>query len=168
MKNHNDQEYFLRFFLKKGQKMLHKYINFLIALCLAAAFTACAAGGSVGVDKPAAPNLVNQENDQEEYELIIIDPGFNTWFMTNARPMGFYQHSYYQHWNRQYVAAWNEKVNQQIYYNHRNYPFENRIDYDPHVDYGVELDYQLFWYFRYVQSLYGRMYNFPGFSARHM
>lgn len=148
--------------------MLKKYINILLVLCIAVAFTACAPGGRVGIDKPAAPNLVNQEDsEEEEYELTIIDPGFNTWFMTNARPINFYPHSFYQQWNYQYVVAWNEKVNQQVYYSHPNYPFENRIDYSPHIDYGVELDYQLFWYFRYVQSLYGRVYNFPGFSVRN-
>lgn len=148
--------------------MLKKYINLLLVLFLAVAFTACAPGGRAGIDKPAAPNVLNQDNDEEEeYELIIIDPGFNTWFMTNARPVNFYSHSFYQQWNHRYVVSWNEKVNQQLYYNHRNYPFENRIEYNPHINYGVALDYQLFWYFRYVQSMYGHIYNFPGFSVRN-
>lgn len=148
--------------------MLKKYINLLLVIFVAIAFTACATSGRPGIDKPAASNLVNQDkHDEEEYELIIIDPGFNTWFMTHARPMGYYSHAFYRQWNYQYVVAWNEKVNQQLYYHHPNYPFENRIAYDPHINYGIALDYQLFWYFRYVQSQFGRLYNFPGFSVRN-
>lgn len=145
-----------------------KYINILLTCYIALAFAACTPGPSSSVDKVAAPNVILEDDEEEEYELTIIDPGFNTWFMTRARPMNFYEHSFYQQWNHRYVVAWNEKVDQQIYYNHRNYPFENRIDYNPNINYGVELDYQLYWYFRYIQSMYGRIYNFPGFSGRHM
>ena len=138
----------------------------LLILCISF-LAACAGGGRPHLDKPASPNLVSQnDKEEEEYELIIIDPGFQSWFATNAQPIGFYSPFYYQNWNERYVIAWNEKVNQRLYYNHPNYPFENRIDYDPAIDYPVELNHQLYWYFRYIQALYGPLYNFPGFSLR--
>lgn len=147
--------------------MLEKYINLLFVLFIAVAFTACAPGGRAGIDRPAAPNVLNQDNEEEEeYELIIIDPGFNTWFMTRAQPMNFYSHDFYRQWNYQYVVAWNQMVDQQVNYNHPYYPFENRIDYSPHINYGLALDYQLFWYFQYVHSRFGGLYNFPGFRVR--
>ena len=128
---------------------------------------ACSVGSRANVDKPVAPNLLSTvEGEEEEYELIIIDPGYQNWKITNSRPVNFYSPSYYETWNKQYVAAWNEKVNQQARYNSLNYPFENRIDYNPHIDYGVELNHELFWYFRYIQHLYGALYNFPGFALR--
>ncbi len=145
----------------------YKYIKQVLPVLCFSILAACAGGGRGVTDKPASPNLVNQqESEEEEFELIIIDPGFRSWFVTNAQSPGFYSPAYYQTWNERYVIAWNEKVNQQLYYNHRNYPFENRINYDPAIDYPVELNYQLYWYFRYIQALYGPLYNFPGFSLR--
>lgn len=149
--------------IKKYRYIKQAFFFFLSITIL----TACAGGGRANIDKPASPNLVNQDiSEEEEYELIIIDPGFQTWFVTNAQPIGFYSPSYYQNWNERYVIAWNEKVNQQPYYNHPNYPFENRIDYNSTTNYPVELNHQLYWYFRYVQALFGPVYNFPGFSLR--
>lgn len=139
-------------------------LNILIGLLLLI-ITGCAGGGRANVDQPAAPNILSEQTNEEEYELIIIDPSYQTWFITNSRPMGYYSPSYYENWNNRYVQAWNEKVNQQGYYRSANYPFQNRIDYDPTIDYGVELNYQLFWYFRYVHATQGRFFGFPGFPA---
>ncbi|MEM9673659.1 MAG: DUF6146 family protein [Bacteroidota bacterium] len=102
------------------------------------------------------PNIV-QPQDEEEYELLIIDQNFERWFQTNGRPVGFYSPQYYEQKNRQYVASWNEKVGRFG----GGSPFQNIINYDYSEDYGVELNYQLFWYFRYVENLYGRRYRFP-------
>lgn len=143
-----------------------KYIPKVLALLLLSLLAACAGGpSSIRSDIPASPNLVNGQNEEEEYELIIIDPGFATWFISNARPINYYSPSYYETWNQQYVSAWNEKVNQAPYYNTANYPFENRIEYNPSENYGVALNHELYWYFRYIQSLYGPLYNFPGFRV---
>lgn len=137
---------------------------YYIFLSAAIMFTACAPAGNMGgnPDKRTEANIVEPEGEEEEYELIIIDPGFNSWFATNARPVNFYSPQYYEQWNQIYVQAWNEKVDQAIYYNDRNYPFQNRINYDPSEDYGVELNYKLYYYFRYIESLFGDRYNFPG------
>lgn len=139
----------------------------LLAVLFLSLLMACAGGPTSNrSEMPASPNLVNGQNgEEEEYELIIIDPGFATWFVTNARPINYYSPSYYENWNQQYVAAWNDKVNQAASYRAANYPFENRIDYNPHENYGVELNHELYWYFRYIQSLYGARYNFPGFRV---
>ncbi len=149
----------------KMKKTTH--IHILLAILFLSIFTACAGGpGSIRSDMPASPNLVNEQNGEEEYELIIIDPGFATWFVSHARPINYYAPAYYESWNQQYVTAWNEKVGQAGFYGAANYPFENRIQYNANEDYGVELNHELFWYFRYIQSLYGARYNFPGFSVR--
>lgn len=145
---------------------LPKNIFTFSAILLMAFISACTAGGRANVDKPVSPNLVNMDEEEEEYELLIIDPGYQSWIITNARPINFYSPAYYKIRNQQYVASWNEKVNQQARYNSANYPFENRIDYNPNIDYGVELDYELYWYFRYIQNLYGSLYNFPGIALR--
>lgn len=128
--------------------------------------TGCARGPAT-VDKPGSPNLVSQQGSEDEYELTIIDPGFRTWFATYARPISYHSPAYYAQQNANYVKQWNILVDQQGRYRNVNYPFENRIDYDPRVDYGVELNHELYWYFRYVEQLHGSRYNF-GFSRRNI
>lgn len=110
-------------------------------------------------DKPKGSNIVESKNG-EEYELIIIDPGFDQWFATNKRPVSFHELSYYENQNQRYAQAWNQKVSQQGLYG-PNYPFENRIDYDPTKSYGLELNYKLYYYFKYIEEVYGNRYNFP-------
>ncbi len=107
-------------------------------------------------------NVIDLKGDDEEYELIIIDPGYDSWAVSYAKPINFYSPSYYENWNNIYVQAWNEKVSQVARYRAADFPFENYIDYNPAIDYGVELNYKLYTYFQYIESIYGRRYNFPG------
>lgn len=108
------------------------------------------------VPRKVGDNIV-LEDEEEEYELIILDNGFHSWFVSNAKPVGFYSLNYYEMRNQRYVSSWNELYSR---YGGRG-PFENRIDYDYSKDYGLKLNYQLFWYFKYIESLYGNIYPFP-------
>ena len=124
--------------------------------------TGCASSrGMAEVDKPGSPNIVNEKGgDQEEYELTIIDPGFQRWYSINGRPADFHTKNYYEQWNHRYVIQWNQLVNQQGLRRTVNYPFENHIDYDANIDYGIALNHELYWYFRYIEAQYGNYYNF--------
>ena len=135
----------------------------ILGLCfgLIGILTNCAPGAFVGRNTDRAPqaNIVDIE-EEEEHELIIMDPGYTRWAVTNAKPIGFYSPQYYRQWNQQYVQAWNALVNQAARYG-SDFPFENQINYDPTTDYGIELDYELFTYFQYVASRYSGRYDFP-------
>ena len=90
-----------------------------------------------------------EETDSISYELIVFDPGFETWFISHAKPAIFHDQSYYENWNEQYVRAWNL---------HDMSPRHARlldgyIDYDPHTDYGLEINHKLFYYFIYVENI---------------
>jgi hypothetical protein len=122
---------------------------------------ACATSGNLNLTDRKGSNVIQPDEDGDEYELLIFDNNFDRWFTTNGRPVSFYSPSYYSQKNRIYVQAWNEKVDQQGFYRSANYPFEQRINYDYSIDYGVELNYQLFWYFKYIESTFGRRYDFP-------
>lgn len=127
----------------------------IFVLGLGALLLGCTTTSNVPVTQ--SDNIKIEEEDQEEYELIIIDPGFDQWFTVNAKPASFYSLSYYESKNKQYVTAWNDLYYQ---YNGRG-PFENRINYEFNKDYGLDLNYKLFWYFKYVEARYGRRFNFP-------
>jgi hypothetical protein len=122
---------------------------------------ACATSGNLNLTDRKGTNVIQPGEEGDEYELLIFDNNFDRWFTTNGRPATFYSPYYYAQKNRIYVQAWNEKVDQQGFYRSANYPFEQRINYDNSIDYGVELNYQLFWYFKYIENVYGRRYDFP-------
>jgi len=91
-------------------------------------------------------------NDKLEYEIIIIDPGFNFWLTATARPRGFYSQQYMENRNRIYVIEWNQRVLQPQRFNPQLY--ELQIDYEPNINYGYEVNYMLYNYFIYFQLKY--------------
>lgn len=97
-------------------------------------------------------DTVKITNDDIEYEIIIIEPGFNSWLASRAKPRGFYSQSFLENRNYQYVIEWNNRVAQPQRYNRNLY--ELQIDYQPHIDYGYEVNYLLYNYFIYFQLTY--------------
>jgi hypothetical protein len=101
------------------------------------------------------------DKDSTEYELIIIDPGFSSWFTTNRKPEWYYTKDYLATWNNQYVVAWNAKVRDPLLVrNSANNPFILEIDYRPTIDYGLDLNYKLYHYFKYIESTWGKILPF--------
>jgi len=93
-------------------------------------------------------DIVTISNDNLEYDIIIIEPGFNSWLETTARPEGYYSQPYLETKNKIYVNAWNQRVNQID--SDRNL-YEMLIDYNGSINYGYELNYKLYNYFVYFQ-----------------
>lgn len=89
-------------------------------------------------------------NDDEEYEIIIFDPNFSNWLITQAKPRGYYGLNFLENKNVFFVTNYNLRVNQPHFYNPNWYQF--KIDYDPNVRYGYEVNYLLYNYFVYFQK----------------
>lgn len=96
--------------------------------------------------------VVRIANDSLEYEIIIMDIGFETYLNTIAKPMNFYSQEYYETKNRFYVTEWNIRAQNPLRY--RSDIYENEIDYDFNVDYGLEVNYKLYNYFKFVEYKY--------------
>lgn len=92
------------------------------------------------------------KGEESEYDIIIIDIGFNSWLQSIAKPKGFYSQSYMESRNTIYVMEWNNRVLQPSNYNPDLY--ELQIDYDANTDYGYDVNYQLYNYFIYFQRKY--------------
>ena len=99
-------------------------------------------------------DTITIKDDKTEYEIIIIEPGFDFWLQSIARPEGYYSQSYLENRNRIMVIEWNQRVMQPYRYNSNLY--ELRIDYDPNIDYGYEVNYKLYNYFIYFQRKYNQ------------
>jgi len=87
--------------------------------------------------------------DSVEYEMETFDTNFETWYQLQKSPARYRMQSYYESWNRQYVAAWNTRSMDR----RTGFVFETIIGYEPVVDYGFELNHELFYYFQYVENV---------------
>lgn len=96
----------------------------------------------------AANDTVRIANDSLEYEVIIIDPGFNSWLASRARPRGYYGQPYLENKNRFWVQEWNSRVLDPRRWGDM---YQMRIDYDPNINYGYEVNYLLYNYLVYFQ-----------------
>ena len=129
-------------FIKLLIMKLLKHI--LILFVTAIFFWAC---GSSPINKKTTEKEepVVIANDSLEYEIIIIDPGFNFFLNSMAKPEGFYSQNYLEARNRVWVIEWNNRFRNPQRFDSSIY--ENNIDYQSNVDYGYEVNYKLFNYF---------------------
>ena len=91
-------------------------------------------------------------NDSLEYEIIILDVGFTLYLNTIARPMNYYSKNYLENKNNIYVTNWNMRALNPSRFD--SSIFENVIEYNPQVNYGLEVNYKLFNYFQFAQQKY--------------
>jgi hypothetical protein len=123
-----------------------KNIWFVLLLALGIASACSSAQKTSGTNQSV--NVMSR--DSLEYELIILDPKFES-FLSMQPSAEFYSQTYYENWNRQYVIEWNMR--------HRNPTnfgdfYQTEIDYDGFTDYGLELNYRLYYYFRFIEKEY--------------
>lgn len=101
-----------------------------------------------------AEDTIAITNPESNYEIIIIEPGFNTWLLSIARPRGYYSQAYMENRNWIYVIEWNNRVLLPTQYDPLLY--ELQINYDQNIDYGYEVNYKLYNYFIYFQRKYNQ------------
>jgi hypothetical protein len=90
-------------------------------------------------------------NDSLEYEIIIIEVGFDSWLVTQ-RPKEFFSESFLETRNRFYVQTYNQRVLEPQRYDPDLY-FQ-QINYEPNIHYGLDVNYMLYMYFEYFQKKY--------------
>ncbi len=95
---------------------------------------------------------IKQLNDSIEYELLVFDSGFETFLAQLPYSMEFYSDDYYKNWNIRYVTEWNIRALNPARFGTF---YENQIDYQSNVDYGLELNFKLYHYFLYIEEKYG-------------
>jgi len=130
--------------------------NFIQLIVILLFVTSCSSSQRV-VDSNQEAEVSEEDkvvltSDELEYEIIIIEPGFNAWLSTMAQPEGYYSQSYMEARNNVLVQEWNTRVLQPGKYDPNMYQLQ--IDYRPGVDYGYDLNYKLYNYFIYFQLTY--------------
>lgn len=132
--------------------------NFLLLIALSAAIYSCGTGNSAmnGSSSETTKNdTIRIANDSLEYEIMIIEPGFDSWLVSQP-PRGFYGQSILETKNRLFVSEYNSRVMNPTRYSHNLY--SEQINYDPNVDYGYEVNYLLYNYFVYFQDKYNQKF----------
>lgn len=126
------------------------YIPLLILLILLA-IASCGSTKQLATDKEEMKVELTSDNDSTEYSLVVLDGRFESYLATKPSA-NFHSQQYYEGWNWQYVTEWNIR--------HRNPSryggfYATEIDYNPRVDYGLELNYRLYYYFQFIKDVYG-------------
>ena len=128
-----------------------KYIFSILLFCL------CSEAFCQGKKDRNKPTADTVSIDSIEYELLILDPGFESWLITKPSKE-YYSNEYYAQRNRIYVSEWNYRYS----VNKSHGEYDSYIDYEPGVDYDLDLNYRLYYYFRYFEEKY-RTKLYPGF-----
>ncbi|WP_036154149.1 DUF6146 family protein [Maribacter forsetii] len=104
--------------------------------------------------KQVQGDTITISSNKTAYEIIIIEPGFNVWLNSVAKPEGYYSQSFLENRNYIMVLEWNNRVLQPARFDPNLY--ELQINYANQVDYGYEVNYKLYNYFIYFQRKYNQ------------
>ena len=128
------------------RKFLPLFLIFLIGW-------ACSTQKKLAEMKPRTVEVAEQDSvaakDSVEYNIETFDANFEAWYQMHNNQSTYHSLSYYEHWNKLYVAAWNANAMDP----RKSSFFEPIVGYDPNVDYGLELNHKLFYYFQYVENV---------------
>lgn len=148
----NKQQYIQKFITFKIMKKIYPFIVIIILIASCKSYNTSQIINR-GNDSGLVENdTVSISGDETDYEIIIIEPGFNTWLLSTARPEGFHSQSWLEARNAVLVQAWNQRNLQPQVYDPGLYQL--RIDYDTNTDYGYEVNYKLYNYFLFFQLKY--------------
>lgn len=140
--------------------------NFLLFLILALTIYSCQSTGKTVSQTPdpydadtltVDNDTVRIANDSLEYEIIIIEPGFATFLVSRAKPEGYYSLSYLENKNKFLVTDYNQRVMQPFRYDSGIYA--QKINYEPQIDYGYEVNYKLYNYYVFLSQRYNQRFS---------
>ena len=132
--------------------MIMKYLFQLLGLFILSILIASCSSSTLKSSLKMKEKPVVIANDSLEYEIIIFDIGFTLYLNSVARPMNYYSQNYLENKNNIYVTNWNMRALNPSRFD--SSIFENVIEYNPQVNYGLEVNYKLFNYFQFAQQKY--------------
>lgn len=87
--------------------------------------------------------------EKVEYEVIVFDAGYDG-FLATQKPKEFYSESYLKGKNALMINEWNYRHRLPKQYNPDIY--ELSIDYDTNTDYGLDVEYKLYMFLRFMEK----------------
>lgn len=138
---------FLQTFCREKDSLPY-HTPFIILLILSLAVS-CQATKKSATPKQGLEMTI--DNDSTEYSLIVLDPGYEFYLATQPSA-NFHSQQYFESWNQQYVTEWNARHRSPLQYGGF---YETEINYNSREDYGLELNYRLYYYFQFIKEKYG-------------
>lgn len=142
--------------------------NIIIIVLLSLFTLSCTSNKSLVLDHKKEDSVklsdtVRIANDELEYEVIILEPGFNSWLISQARPRGYYTEAFLENRNQILITEWNNRVMQPQRFNPNLYQMQ--INYDRYIHYGYEVNYLIYNYLVFFQLNYKQQLS--GFVPRN-
>ena len=128
---------------------LHIYFILIIVISLSFVASSCHTTKN-GIPQKQKVEMINDE-DSTEYSLLVLDPGYD-FYIASKPPANYYSQQYYENWNSRYVSEWNSRHMNPIQFGGF---YETEINYNFREDYGLELNYRLYYYFQFIKDKYG-------------
>jgi hypothetical protein len=119
------------------------FIIAALAIIIASCSTQQKTSGTAGIKEV-------KEGDSTEYGIVILDPGFDYWYQTHFSTAMDRDNEIYRMYNRTGVMNWNDYFTRGKYRN----IIENQLNYDYSIDYGIEVNRKLYWYFKFLEEKY--------------
>ena len=123
----------------------------IIYCILILSLIACATNTKRDFPSETEEKPVRIANDSLEYEIIIMDIGFNTFLNSQTQPRGYFSLNFLETKNTIWVNSYNIRANNPTVFGSLYGP---SIDYEPHIKYGYEVNYLLYNYFLFFQRKY--------------
>lgn len=120
-----------------------KKLVYIILIALITISCSVNKNNSVQADK-----LHSSKPDSLEHEILILDPDFERWYLMRYSTSLDRSNEFYRTKNYAAVTNWNTYLMRNKYRRVVN----SHINYNPSIDYGIEVNRKLYWYFRYVEE----------------
>lgn len=117
---------------------------------------------ATNVDSKNTEKTYDIEDDDSDFAINIVEPGFNVWLKSIAKPKGYYSLDFMKNRNKLFVTAWNQRVLNP--YKYDNNLYQRQIMYNSSTDYGYNVNYKLYHFFIYFQLQYDQ--KLTGFTTR--
>lgn len=104
-------------------------------------------------DHQPKKELKIEPNEAGEYDIVVMDPGYELFLNSRAYPKGYFTESYLASRNRVLVNIWNQRHAAPQAYNPNIY--EVYIDYESTIEYGLTFQWKLFNFFMFVEDQTG-------------
>ena len=124
-----------------------KFIYLIFAFCFLQLVSCSTQNQAINSDE--INNLSFEPDENGEYDIIVLDPQYDIYLKTIARPESYYTESYYKSKNRIYSTIWNQRHLNPLSYNPNIYAVS--INLNPNINYGLNFEYKLYNFFKFME-----------------
>lgn len=128
-------------------------ILFLLTIIFSCNSSKSVKEAAIETDTEAVTDTIKIQNEELEYDIIILEVGFEAWLATQ-KPRWYYTESLLENRNKYYVLEWNRRAGFPSQFDPLLY--NQSINYQFNKDYGKEVNYLLFMYFEFFQQKYNQ------------